>query len=48
MATQSNPSDIDPKEYERAQNMWHAFTTYSKYSIIGIAALLILLALVFI
>jgi hypothetical protein len=43
-----HPVDIDPQDLRRAQHNWAGFTQLLKYSIIGIVAILILLALAFI
>ena len=48
MAQKTDPSDIDPKEMERAQAMWGNFTEASKWSVIGIIILLALLGLIFV
>lgn len=48
MATQHDPNDIDPKEYEKAQALWAKFTEATKWSIIGVSAILALMALAFI
>ncbi len=48
MANKTDPTDIDPKEYERSQQSWAAFTTGMKWSVLAIAALLMAMALVFI
>ncbi len=41
------PAEIDPHELERAQEFWRNFTQTLKYSIIGIAILLAILAIAF-
>ena len=48
MAQNTDPSDIDPKEMERAQMMWGNFTEASKWSVIGIIVILVLLGLIFV
>ncbi|MFN3699900.1 MAG: aa3-type cytochrome c oxidase subunit IV [Alphaproteobacteria bacterium] len=41
----SSNTDVDPKEFERAQFMWDRFVEYSKWSIVGIAGILLLMAI---
>lgn len=48
MAQNTDPSDIDPKEMERAQMMWHNFMEASKWSVVGIVVILALLGVIFI
>lgn len=48
MAQKTDPSDIDPKEMERAQMMWDNFMEASKWSIIGIIIVLALLGIIFV
>ncbi len=46
MAHQS-PTDIDPEELKRAQDVWNGFTKIGKYSTYGICLSVALLALGF-
>ncbi len=39
------PVDVDPKEIERAEQMWHNFTVGSKYAIYATIFILVCLAL---
>ena len=48
MAHKTDPNDIDPKEMERAQMMWGNFMEASKWSIIGIIIILVLLGTIFV
>lgn len=43
MANATKP-EVTKEELEAAQSMWHSFTTWGKYSIIGVCALLALMA----
>ncbi len=45
---QHQPVHVDPKQLEHAQVFWHNFTQWLKWASIGIAGLLIVLALAFI
>ena len=42
------PVEADPKELEKAQQFWDNFMIGSKYACYGIAAILLVLALVFV
>jgi len=44
MAHQSAPANADPKEVERAYDMWGNFKALVKWSLIAIIALLIVMA----
>lgn len=48
MAHATDPNDIDPKELERAQTLWGNFAEATKYMVFAAAAILSLLALVFV
>ena len=48
MAQKTDPNDIDPKEMERAQMMWGNFMEASKWSVIGIIIILVLLGIIFV
>jgi len=48
MAQKIDPTDIDPQQMERAQAMWVNFMEVSKWSVISIAALLLILYLLFV
>lgn len=37
--------EVDPTELELARGYWHAFTVWTKWSVIIVSALLILLAI---
>ncbi|MFP4313771.1 MAG: hypothetical protein ACLFR0_05530 [Alphaproteobacteria bacterium] len=47
MGTKNTEVKVDKKELDRAEHMWGAFTEATKWSIIGITAILILLAIIF-
>jgi hypothetical protein len=48
MAKTTKPASVDPKELKNSLQMWGAFTAMTKYSIIGIALLLLaMLALLY-
>lgn len=40
--------DVDPQSLKNAEDMWHNFTVFGKYTILGICALLLGLALAFV
>ena len=42
------PVEDDPKQLEDAENLWVSFTQGSKWSIIAIAVVLLIMALVFV
>jgi hypothetical protein len=48
MANHHTPVDVDPKELERAAQMWNAFVQGGKYVTIATIAVLLFLALAFI
>lgn len=48
MADHHTPVEADPKEIQRAQEMWHNVTQASKWGIVGIVILVGLLGMIFI
>ena len=44
MANHTTNTDVDPKELERINKMWHNFTSIIKYSTITIIVALILMS----
>lgn len=42
------PVEADPKELEKAQELWENFMAVSKIACVGVAAILVLLALAFV
>jgi uncharacterized membrane protein len=42
---QHQPVDIDPHQAEQATRLWHHFTQWTKWSIVGIVVTLILMAI---
>lgn len=45
MAQNSVPPHVDPQELAAYQSMWRNFTVFTKWGIIGVCSLLILMAL---
>ena len=41
-------ADVDPKDIQNAEKMWHNFTIFGKYTVIAICALLAGLAAAFV
>jgi len=42
------PVQDDPKQLENARHLWANFMQITKYSVIGIAALLLVMAMIFV
>ena len=47
MADHKTP-DVDPQSVHDAQAMWHSFANFGKYTIIGVALVLIFLTIAFV